>query len=77
MNCETLAANLTDFLEGDLAAEEEMAALEHLSTCNACEVVLAETRNVVDLAHDHGRVALTDEDRSRMLDGVIRKMDEQ
>ena len=76
MNCETLAANLTDFLEGDLGEAEEMAALEHLSTCRACEVVLAETRSVVDLAHGHGRVPLTDDDRSRMLDGVLREIDE-
>lgn len=76
MDCETLAAKLTDFLEGDLAAEEEMAALDHLSSCHACEVVLAETRTVVDLAQDHGRVPLTDDDRDRMLHGVIRKIDE-
>lgn len=76
MDCATLAAHLTDFLEGDLAPEEEMAALDHLSTCTACEVVLAETRSVVDLAHDHGRVPLSDDDRSRMLNGVIQKIDE-
>ncbi len=76
MNCETLAAHLTDFLEGDLAEAEEMAALDHLSTCTACEVVLAETRSVVDLAHDHGRVPLSDDDRSRMLNGVLREIDE-
>ena len=76
MDCATLAAHLTDFLEGELAPEEEMAALDHLSSCHACEVVLAETRTVVDLAQDHGRVPLTDDDRDRMLHGVIRKIDE-
>ena len=56
MDCQTLADNLTDFLEGDLPESDEIAALEHLSSCNACEVVLAETRSVLQLAHDHGRV---------------------
>lgn len=76
MNCQTLAAHLTDFLEGDLSPDEESAALEHLSTCNACEIVLAETRSVTQLAHDHGRVPLTNDDRSRMLDGVLREIEE-
>lgn len=76
MDCETLAANLTNFLEGDLNESEEMAALEHLSSCPACEVVLAETRNVTDLANNHGRAPLTNDARSRMLNGVLREIDE-
>lgn len=75
MNCETLAAHLTDFLEGDLSEEEEMAALEHLASCNACEIVLAETRGVTYLVREIGRAPLSEEDRSRMLFGLLRELD--
>ena len=77
MDCQTLADNLTDFLEGNLLESDEIAALEHLSSCNACEVVLAETRSVLQLAHDHGRVPLSDEDRSQMLEGVMSKIEDE
>ena len=58
MECADLAANLTEFLEGELDAEMEAAALEHLSSCEQCELVLAQTRTVVDLSGRHGRVVL-------------------
>ncbi len=67
MTCEVLATHLTDFLEGDLPEAAEAAALEHLSTCQSCEGVLASTREVVALANEHGRAPLSKEDRSRLL----------
>ena len=76
MDCETLASRLTDFLEGDLEAEEEEAALLHLSTCNRCEVVLAETRDVVALTKDHGRVELSDADQEAMLNTLLESVDD-
>ena len=76
MDCQTLAEHITDFLEGDLPEDARAAALDHLSTCEACEVVLAETRSVVELAQNHGRAPLTDEDRSRLLGNVLNEVDE-
>ena len=35
------------------------------------ETVLAETRDVVQLAHGHGRVDLSEADRSRMLSTLL------
>lgn len=71
MTCDELAERLTDFLEGDLGAAEEAAAIEHLATCEACETVLAGTRDVMDLAATHGRVTLSSDDRDRLWDRVV------
>lgn len=67
MNCDSMAARLTDLLEGDLSEDEEAAALEHLSTCESCERVLAATRSNIDTVHGHGRLLLSDADRQRLI----------
>lgn len=71
MQCHELAERLTDFLEGDLTAPEEAAALEHLSTCNHCETVLADTKAVTAMVGEHGRPELSDGDRDRMLGSLL------
>ena len=71
MECSELAERLTDLLEGELGEAEEAAAVEHLATCSACETVMAQTREVMDLARDHGRVALSDDDRARLWSEVL------
>lgn len=71
MNCDQLANLLTEFLEGDLDGDAEAEALDHLSTCTSCEAVLAETREVVALAAEHGRVTLDRHDRDRMLGSIL------
>ena len=76
MNCATLADRLTDFLEGELTPAEESAAIAHLSTCTFCEGVLADTRKVVQLAHQHGRAELTAQDRERLLASLLGEVSE-
>lgn len=71
MDCAALAERLTDLMEGDLEPEVESEALDHLATCTACETVLAETRDVVSLTNEHGRVPLSNEDRARMWSRVV------
>lgn len=76
MRCNDVAERLTDLMEGALPEAEEAAALEHLASCNRCETVLSETRDVVELAKEHGRVSLSAEDRSRMLSLVLDVVDD-
>lgn len=71
MTCEILAANLTDFLEGQLREADAVAAIAHLAACQSCEGVLVTTRQVVALAREQGRVPLGDDDRSRLLARLI------
>lgn len=71
MDCALLEANLTEFLEGELDAETEAAAVEHLATCERCESVLAGTRAVIGLASTHGRVELPAADRADLLQQIL------
>ncbi|GEM_PF-1076052 len=74
MDCDELADHLTDLLEGELAPELEAAALEHLAGCSRCELILAETRDIIEVAKEYGRVVPSDVDRQRMrtrLDGAL------
>lgn len=75
MTCEILAAHLTDFLEGDLPEPAEVAALDHLSTCESCEGVLVSTRDVVKLSREHGRVHLDDADRAKLLAKLLENVE--
>lgn len=71
MTCDELADGLTDFLEGELSEAETDAALAHLASCSRCEVVLADTRAVIEAGRSHGRVTLTDDHRSDLLASVL------
>lgn len=76
ITCELMAEMLTDLMEGDLAAETEAAALDHLASCRACETVLAETEAVRDLIRDHSRIDLEADDRNRMLASILAEVTE-
>jgi len=75
MECQALAEQLTDFMEGLLDADTEAAALEHLASCPRCEHVLTSTRNVVELANEHGRPQLAGVDRDRLLTSILQTID--
>jgi anti-sigma factor RsiW len=71
MECAELAEHLTDFLEGALDPDSEAAALEHLATCERCDAVLAQTRSVIDLAREHGRIGLEPGERDELLARIL------
>ena len=76
MTCDEMAANLTDFLEGDLAPDMEAVALEHLATCDDCTRVLNTTRAVTQIARDHGRVELSPVEHRHLLAAVLESLDD-
>ena len=71
MDCAQVEANLTDFLDGLLEPAAEAAALEHLATCERCDLVLTQTRAVIDLAGEHGRVVLAASEREDLLARIV------
>lgn len=71
MRCEDLAAQLTEFMEGNLPDDVEQAALEHLASCGACEQVLVDTEATVALVAEHGRAGIGSEVKRRLLDGIV------
>lgn len=71
MRCEDVFDNLTDLLDGALPADVEAAALEHLATCERCEMTLAETRSLLDLAADDRPVELDRPTRDSLLARIV------
>ena len=71
MRCEDVFDNLTDLLDGALPADVEAAALEHLATCERCEITLAETRSLLDLAADDRPVELDPPTRASLLSRIV------
>jgi anti-sigma factor RsiW len=71
MDCETLAAHLTDFLDGHLDPTVEAEAVDHLAACTQCETVLAETKTIIGLARRHGRISLTAVERTELLKRIL------
>ena len=71
MDCAELAAHLVEFLEGELDPDSEAAALDHVASCEQCEIVLAQTRSVIDLTRRHGRVTLEPHERHQLLGRIM------
>lgn len=71
MKCEEVFANLTDLLDGALDDDVEALALEHLATCERCEITFAETRALVDLAAEHRPPGLSASARSSLLGRIV------
>lgn len=67
MECADLAERLTDLLEGMLDADDEAAAIEHLATCDRCELVLVQTRAVMAAAAEYGRAVLDPDERTSLM----------
>ncbi len=71
MRCDDLEPLLTDFLEGDLPADVETEALEHVAGCRACDLYLAEYVETIELVAEWGGEALPTEVSQRMLAAVL------
>jgi hypothetical protein len=52
MTCEHVWQEISNFLEGDIDAEQRAAMEEHLRGCKHCSAVLDGTRNVIELYGD-------------------------
>lgn len=71
MKCTELAAQLTDFIDGNLMPDVQAAALEHLATCTQCETVLAGTRALMGVAVQHGKFQLSSRERQTIINRVL------
>ncbi len=77
MNCAELAEQLTEFLEGELTADAELQALEHLATCGRCEMVFNQTRQTIGLVNRHGSETLAPNRREEILNSLLTKLHSQ
>ena len=67
MRCEDRSVRITELMERELDVDDEAAALQHLASCDRFEALLAETRDVVQLASKHGRITLDQPTRDRIF----------
>lgn len=74
MNCAELAEQLTEFLEGELTADAELQALEHLATCERCETVLNQTRQTIGLVNRHGSETLEPNRRNELFISLLTRL---
>jgi predicted anti-sigma-YlaC factor YlaD len=52
MDCKTVLANLSDYVDGDVSNEVRKALEEHISRCRRCRVVLDTTRRALKIVLD-------------------------
>jgi len=52
MDCKTVLANLSDYVDGDVSNEVRKALEEHIARCRRCRVVLDTTRRTLKIVLD-------------------------
>lgn len=52
MDCKTVLANLSDYVDGDVANDVRKALEEHIARCRRCRVVLDTTRKTLRIVVD-------------------------
>lgn len=67
MNCETLIAYLSDYIDHELDEALTEEAQEHLSTCHNCRVVLDSTTQTILLYRQHSRADRIPAERRQTL----------
>jgi len=66
LTCDQLDTLLPEFFDGSLEPDQELAAAEHLATCDQCRIQLSELEGVGELYRRHGRLTLPPEARERI-----------
>lgn len=52
MDCKTVLANLSDYVDGDVSSEVRKALEEHIARCRRCRVILDTTRRTLRIVSD-------------------------
>lgn len=68
MTCAELVELVTAFLEGALDDETEQRFVEHLASCDGCEIYLEQMRRTITEVGNLPLENLSDETRDRLLD---------
>lgn len=70
MDCETLLAYLSDYIDHNLSEELSQAAQDHLRTCKNCHVVLDSTQRTILLARHHSQIVIPAERRQHLFEQI-------
>lgn len=66
ISCDQLDSLLPEIFGGGLTIEDEVAAAEHLATCNHCRVTVSDLEQIGDLGRRHGKLELPLEAKTRI-----------
>ena len=73
MTCTEFLAKLTDYFDGETAAELEAQVRAHVAECDHCEVVLNTTRHTIEIYRDNHIYELPTEARECMIAKIMAK----
>lgn len=74
MNCKSVIREISNYIDGDLDAATKQEFERHLDHCEDCAMVVNQTKMTVDVFCDSELVELPVEVRSRLHEGLRRKM---
>ncbi len=77
MDCETLLAYLSDYIDRQLDEELSEAAQEHLRTCSNCRVVLDSTEQMILLYRAQGKETIPAERRHQLFSQIQTAFDKR
>ncbi|MCB9437227.1 MAG: zf-HC2 domain-containing protein [Anaerolineales bacterium] len=70
MDCETLLAYLSDYIDRNLSEDLSQAAQDHLRTCQNCRIVLDSTQRTILLARQHTQTVIPAERRQHLFEQI-------
>ncbi len=76
-DCAAILANISAFLDGELAASDCAAIEAHCAGCRRCAPVVEGLRRTMGLCRSAGAVPLPDTVRQRARDSIRRLLDER
>lgn len=77
MDCETLLAYLSDYIDRQLDEELSEAAQEHLRTCSNCQVVLDSTEQMILLYRAQGKETIPAKRRQQLFSQIQTAFDKR
>jgi anti-sigma factor RsiW len=76
LNCKDVIREISNYLDGELAAATKQELSKHLSHCGHCKLVVDQMKFTIEIFCDSQPVVLPSEVRSRLHDALRRKMAE-
>ncbi len=70
MTCDDLDSLLPEFMDGELTAEQEHAAAEHVATCRECRIEIDQLQRVGELYRQGGQLTLSPEAKARIASAL-------
>ena len=74
LTCKQFLAELSDFLDESLSADERKKLKDHINDCPNCWVIADTTRKTIQVYKCHEPISITSELRSRLMKALEKKL---